>query len=123
MTKEIRFFASVINCYTENEVITIGIGNDPISPDRYFILSRFDDSEIDDSIGIQTHTSEIEVINAIDNIVLKQNSLKIDIKKNKNNEVFARKIVIDFDNIDMNLLVKYIKEIFSGSSVKVTIDI
>ncbi|PIT58734.1 hypothetical protein [Snodgrassella alvi] len=123
MAKEIRFFASVLSCYTENDVLTIGIGNDPILPDRYLIISRFDDGEIDDSIGIQTYISEIEVANAIENIVLKKNSFTIDIKKKKENEVCARKIIINFDNIDTNLLVKYINEIFLNSSVKVIINI
>lgn len=124
MAKEIRFFASILSCYTENDVLTIGIGNDSISPDRYLIISRFnDDDEIDDSIGIQTYLSEIEVANAIENIVLKKNSFTIDIKKKKENEVCAQKFIINFDNIDTNLLVKYINEIFLNSSVNVTIDI
>ncbi|WP_218057365.1 hypothetical protein, partial [Gilliamella sp. Fer1-1] len=51
---EVRFLATTVNCYTEDEVLIIGTGNDPVSPNHYLILSRFDDGEVDKSIGIQT---------------------------------------------------------------------
>lgn len=63
MQQEARFFATTINRYTENDVLIIGIGNHPTSPDRYLIILRFDDGEIDDSIAIQTNKSTMEVTN------------------------------------------------------------
>ena len=94
MIKEITFFGTVINCYTENDVLIIGIGNDKISPNQYLIISKLDEDEIGESIGIQTYLSEIEIVNAIDSLVLKFNYLIINIKKNKENEVGARKIIV-----------------------------
>ena len=41
------FKASIVNCYTENDVVVIGVGDDPTSPQNYLILSRFDDGEVD----------------------------------------------------------------------------
>lgn len=91
MIKEITFLATVINCYTENDVLIIGIGNDKVLPNHYLIISKLDENEIGESIGIQTYLSDIEVANAIDSLVLKFNYLIINIKKiKKTKSVHAR---------------------------------
>ena len=123
MIKEITFFGTVINCYTENDVLIIGIGNDKISPNQYLIISKLDEDEIGESIGIQTYLSDIEIVNAIDSLVLKFNYLIINIKKNKENEVGARKIIVKFKDIDLVLLAKYINDIFLNSSVTMEIEL
>ena len=123
MIKEITFLATVINCYTENDVLIIGIGNDSVLPNQYLIISKLDEDEIGEYIGIQTYLSDIEVANAIDSLVLKFNYLIINIKRNKENEVGVRKIIIKFKDIDPVLLVKYINDIFFSSSVTMKIDL
>lgn len=123
MIKEITFFGTVINCYTENDVLIIGIGNDKISPNQYLIISKLDEDEIGESIGIQTYLSDIEIVNAIDSLVLKFNYLIINIKRNKENEVGARKIIVKFKDIDLVLLAKYINDIFLNSLVTLEIDV
>ena len=69
---------STIFCYY-NKLI-IGIGNHLTSPDRYLIISRFDDGEIDDSIAIQTNKSTMEVANAINYLLVEKNALTVEIK-------------------------------------------
>ena len=123
MIKEITFLGTVINCYTENDVLIIGIGNDKISPNQYLIISKLDEDEIGESIGIQTYLSDIEIVNAIDSLVLKFNYLIINIKRNKENEVGARKIIVKFRDIDLVLLAKYINDIFLNSSATMEIDL
>ena len=123
MIKEITFLGTVINCYTENDILIIGIGNDKISPNQYLIISKLEEDEIGESIGIQTYLSDIEIVNAIDSLVLKFNYLIINIKRNKENEVGVRKIIIKFKDIDPVLLVKYINDIFFSSSVTMKIDL
>ena len=123
MIKEITFFGTAINCYTENDVLIIGIGNDKVSPNQYLIISKLDEDEIGESIGIQTYLSDIEIVNAIDSLVLKFNYLIINIKRNKENEVGARKIIVKFKDIDLVLLAKYINDIFLNSSVTLEIDV
>lgn len=123
MIKEITFLGTVINCYTENDVLIIGIGNDKISPNQYLIISKLDEDEIGESIGIQTYLSDIEIVNAIDSLVLKFNYLIINIKRNKENEVGARKIIVKFKDIDLVLLAKYINDIFLNSSVTIEIEL
>ena len=123
MIKEITFLGTVINCYTENDVLIIGIGNDKISPNQYLIISKLNEDEIGESIGIQTYLSDIEIVNAIDSLVLKFNSLIINIKRNKENEVGARKIIVKFKDIDLVLLAKYINDIFLNSSITIEIEL
>ncbi|MGE9657842.1 hypothetical protein ACQP6C_05030 [Snodgrassella alvi] len=123
MIKEITFLGTVINCYTENDILIIGIGNDKISPNQYLIISKLEEDEIGESIGIQTYLSDIEIVNAIDSLVLKFNYLIINIKRNKENEVGARKIIVKFRDIDLVLLAKYINDIFLNSSATMEIDL
>lgn len=123
MEQEARFFATIINCYTENDVLMIGIGNHPTSLDRYLIISRFDDGEIDDSIAIQTNKSTMEVANAINYLLLEKNALTVEIKADKQHLVGEQKLIAEFVDQDIPLLEKYIKNIFLGSSVNISIEI
>ncbi|WP_143426336.1 hypothetical protein [Gilliamella sp. Occ4-3] len=117
--------ATNINCYTEDQVLIIGISNDLIFPNNYLILSRFDEdeSDVDESIGMQTHLTEIEVTKAVKNIVLKKNTLTIEINKHKIEQIQAKKIIIKFNELDNTLLIKYINDIFSDSSTTVIINV
>lgn len=123
MEQEARFFATIINCYTENDVLMIGIGNHPTSLDRYLIISRFDDGEIDDSIAIQTNKLTMEVANAIKYLLLEKNALTVEIKADKQHLVGEQKLIAEFVDQDIPLLEKYIKNIFLGSSVNISIEI
>lgn len=129
INNEIKFLATNINCYTEDQVLIIGISNDLIFPNNYLILSRFDEDEdedegdVDESIGIQTHLTEIEVAKAVKSIVLKKNTLTIEINKHKTEQIQAKKIIIEFNELDNTLLIKYINDIFSDSSATVIINV
>lgn len=125
MSNEIRFIGSAVNCYTENDVIIIGVGDDSISPRNYIVISRFDDGEIDNSIGIQTHLSEIEIPNAIEKVALCINNLVVTIRPKKEHEVNASiiDITLSDNGIDYSLLKKYLHDIFHGSSTNLIISI
>lgn len=101
----------------------IGVGNHPTSPDRYLIISHFDDGEIDDSIAIQTNKSTMEVANAINYLLLEKNALTVEIKADKQHLVGEQKLIAEFVDQDIALLEKYIKNIFLGSSVNISIEI
>nr|WP_306463351.1 hypothetical protein [Providencia stuartii] len=118
------FKASIVNCYTENDVVVIGVGDDPTSPQNYLILSRFDDGEVDDSIGIQTSLSEREYSNAIDKITLEKNTLKIEIKTDKIKDVRFSNILVylNADHLNYSTLKEYIDTIFHDSSATVIIE-
>ncbi|EMI5493053.1 hypothetical protein REJ26_004245 [Providencia stuartii] len=121
MNNQIIFKASIANCYTENDVVIIGIGDDPITPKNYLIISRFDDGDIDDSIGIQTHLSEREYSNIIDKVILGRGTLKVKIKPNKIKDIGFSSISVFLynDKIDHITFKEYINNIFHKSSVKV----
>ncbi|PHI30600.1 hypothetical protein [Budvicia aquatica] len=121
MSNEVKFTASVVNYYTEDDVLVMGIGDDPTEPENYLIISRFDDGEIDDSIGIQTHLSEMETSNAIEKVILNRTNFIVDIKAGKEEKVNASRIVVTFsnDNIDYVRLKNHLSDIFFGSSVSI----
>lgn len=123
MSNEVKFTASVVNCYTEDDVLVMGIGDDPTEPENYLIISRFDDGEIDDSIGIQTHLSEMETSNAIEKVILNRTNFIVDIKAGKEEKVKASRIVVTLnnDNINYSLFESYLNDVFSGSSVDLII--
>ncbi|CND26665.1 hypothetical protein [Yersinia pseudotuberculosis] len=123
MTNKLEILATTVNCYTENDVLIIGFGNDAVSPDNYIIISRFDDGDIDDSIGIQTHLSEMEVSNAIKAIGLNENECVIEIKDTREKQVGFAVVVIKFKgaSADYKSLVRYVNAVFSGSSIKVQV--
>lgn len=125
MSNEVKFTASVVNYYTEDDVLVMGIGDDPTEPENYLIISRFDDGEIDDSIGIQTHLSEMETSNAIEKVILNRTNFIVDIKAGKEEKVNASRIVVTLnnDNINYSLFQSYLNDVFSGSSVDLIIGI
>ncbi|OAT46878.1 hypothetical protein M997_1876 [Proteus hauseri ATCC 700826] len=118
MNEDIIFTATEVNCYIEDDVTIIGIGDDPVSPEHFIILSRFDeeDEDIDNSIGFMTHLSDIETINAIKQITLSREkvifSLTTDIKISINLEI---------DDSHFTHLHEYLLLIIKDSSIKLIV--
>lgn len=82
--KEIyRFTANTIECFTENEVLTVVLADDPVEPDNFIIIKRLDEKEnasVDDGIGLSTSDSDYEVIGVIVAIALTESALQLQIK-------------------------------------------
>lgn len=123
MSKKIRILGTTVSFNTENDVSIIGFGNDAISPDNYIIITRFDDGAVDDSIGIQSHLSEVEVSNAIKAVYLKESECVIEVKESKEKQVGFTTAVIQLKdaNTDYKSLMKFIKYVFASSSTKVQV--
>ncbi|WP_311751162.1 hypothetical protein [Proteus terrae] len=115
MTEEIMFTATEVNCYVEDDVTIIGIGDDAVSPDHFIILSRFyeEDEDIDNSIGLMTHLSDIEAINTLEKITLDRKNIVLVLK---NNVVIT--IHLDIENNHFAQLNDYLLQILQGSSIK-----
>ncbi len=115
MTEEITFTATEVNCYVEDDVTIIGIGDDAVSPDHFIILSRFDeeDEDIDNSIGLMTHLSDIEAINTLEKITLDRKNITLALK---NNVVIT--IHLDIEDNHFVQLNDYLLQILQGSSIK-----
>lgn len=115
MTEEITFTATEVNCYVEDDVTIIGIGDDAFSPDHFIILSRFDeeDEDIDNSIGLMTHLSDVEAINTLEKITLDRKNIVLALK---NNVVIT--IHLDIEDNHFVQLNDYLLQILQGSSIK-----
>lgn len=115
MTEEITFTATEVNCYVEDDVTIIGIGDDAVSPDHFIILSRFDeeDEDIDNSIGLMTHLSDVEAINMLEKITLDRKNIVLALK---NNVVIT--IHLDIEDNHFVHLNDYLLQILQGSSIK-----
>lgn len=115
MTEEITFTATEVNCYVEDDVTIIGIGDDAVSPDHFIILSRFDeeDEDIDNSIGLMTHLSDVEAINTLEKITLDRKNIVFALK---NNVIIT--IHLDIEDNHFVHLNDYLLQILQGSSIK-----
>lgn len=119
MNESMRFKANEVNCYTEIDVTVIGIGDDPSTPDNFIILSRFDeDEDIDNSIGLMTHLSDVEMINSIKQITLERNKICFFLKPNKQNKEETITIDLDIDDSHFAHLLEYLLLIIKDSSIQ-----
>jgi hypothetical protein len=118
-----RFSASVVNCYTEGGAHIIGIGDDPTIPEKFLILSRFDDGDVDESIGLSSTVTDREVSNCIKAVNISSKEITVSIKENRSEDVGASIFVADLtrSQFDFDTLTDFIAKIFSGSSTEVSI--
>ncbi|NBM56767.1 hypothetical protein LW139_10030 [Proteus vulgaris] len=115
MNEEIIFTATEVNCYVEDDVTIIGIGDDPVSPEHFVILSRFDEEEedIDNSIGLMTHLSDIEAINSLEHITLTREKIIFVLKNN-----LMISIDLKIEDNQFAHINDYLIQILKGSSIK-----
>ncbi|HDS1744170.1 MULTISPECIES: hypothetical protein [Pseudomonas] len=122
-----EFIASTIECYEEDGVVTIALGDDPIDPNGYIVITRLDDEDniyIDEGIGFQTAQSSHEVANSIDEVILHSDGLEVVVKQEFIGHCGAGRFFGRFpDEINSSkekvaLLRSYLKDIFDGSHVR-----
>ncbi|MGN7911126.1 hypothetical protein [Enterobacter sp. 22466] len=115
-----NFIAACINCYEENDVFTIGIGDDSHDPKNFIIIGRFDEDElpVNECIGFQSESTEYELTDSIRSVQLTDDKLVIVL-----NDDAAKKIGISEYHVaipaakDSKSLAKYLREMFDGSDV------
>ncbi|ELE9705870.1 hypothetical protein HV357_12300 [Enterobacter cloacae] len=115
-----NFIAACINCYEENDVFTIGIGDDSHDPKNFIIIGRFDEDElpVNECIGFQSESTEYELTDSIRSVQLTEDKLVIVL-----NEDVAKKIGIREYHVvipaakDSKTLGKYLREVFDDSDV------
>ncbi|MCL2896127.1 hypothetical protein [Brenneria tiliae] len=130
MTATIVFTASVVKSYKENDVLTVALGDDPIKPHNFFIITRLDDEDnatVDDNIGFQTHHSEYEASGAISEVLLTQESLTVHIKpeyaQHFGGICFVGKFIKSEDlDGEVTALSGTLKEMFAGSRVLLKVE-
>lgn len=71
--------ATCINCAEENDVLTIGIGDDSHDPKKFIIIGRFDEDElsVNECIGFQSESTEYELTDSIRSVQLTDDKLVI----------------------------------------------
>lgn len=123
MNHEVSFTATTCSCYTEDDVLVIALGDDPVSPDNYLIMGRFDDGDADESIGLQFHFSAYEVACAIENLSLSRNTLAITVKADKVKFVGCHRATVSFADgvVDIEELSDYLKELVEGSNIELAL--
>ncbi|MGF3808547.1 hypothetical protein L6Y89_05505 [Enterobacter mori] len=115
-----NFAATCINCTEEDDVLTIGVGDDDYDPKNFIIIGRFDEDElpVNECIGFQSESTEYELTDSIRSVLLTDDKLVIVL-----NDDAAKKIGISEYHVvipaakDPKSLAKYLREMFDGSDV------
>lgn len=115
-----NFSAMCINCYEEDDVFTIGIGDDSHDPKNFIIIGRFDEDElpVSEYIGFQSESTEYELTDAIRSVQLTEDKLVIVLNENAVKMIGIREyhVVIPAAK-DSKSLGKCLREVFEGSDV------
>lgn len=74
-----NFAATCINCTEEDDVLTIGVGDDDYDPKNFIIIGRFDEDElpVNECIGFQSESTEYELTDSIRSVQLTDDKLVI----------------------------------------------
>ena len=115
-----NFAATCINCTEEDDVLTIGVGDDDYDPKNFIIIGRFDEDElpVNECIGFQSESTEYELTDSIRSVLLTDDKLVIVL-----NDDAAKKIGISEYHViipaakKFKSLAKYLREMFDGSDV------
>ena len=124
MKNPLKFNVSALECYEENDVLTVALGDDTKSPENYLIITRLDDDDndsIDEGIGLQTSQSAYEQSAAIEKVILQSGSLEVVITPDSYQHFGCSSLVGEFSDTLRNnseklaLLRKYLEAIFNGT--------
>ncbi|MEG6292895.1 hypothetical protein [Enterobacter bugandensis] len=112
--------ATCINCVEENNVLSIGIGDDTHDPKNFIIIGRFDEDElsVNECIGFQSESTEYELTDAIRSVQLTEDKLVIVLNEDALKIIGIREyhVVIPAAK-DSKSLGKYLREVFDGCDV------
>lgn len=115
-----NLIAACINCYEENDVFTIGIGDDSHDPKNFIIIGRFDEDElpVNECIGFQSESTEYELTDSIHSVQLTEDKLVIVLNENAVKMIGIREYHVVIPTAkDSKTLGKYLSEMFDGSDV------
>ncbi|HDR2841588.1 TPA: hypothetical protein QCK30_000004 [Enterobacter sichuanensis] len=115
-----NFAATCINCNEEDDVLTIGIGDDDYAPKNFIIIGRFDEDElpVNECIGFQSESTEYELTDSIRSVQLTEDKLVIVLNDDAAKKIGIREYHVVIPTAkDSNTLGKYLREMFDGSDV------
>jgi len=121
----ISFDASNIECYEEDGVLIVAVGDGAVDPQNYLIISRLEDEDnatIDDGIGFQVAGASYEVSNSINKVVLERDYLRVEIKPEFATHFGAPIVLANFSDEALKAGRGFLREalevLFEGSGVK-----
>ncbi|RHI04029.1 hypothetical protein DW184_09975 [Enterobacter cloacae] len=115
-----NFSAMCINYYEEDDVFTIGIGDDSHDPKNFIIIGRFDEDElpVNECIGFQSESTEHELRDSIRSVLFTEDKLVIALNVDAVKMIGIREYHVDIPAAkDSKYLEKYLREVFDGSDV------
>ncbi|MCU5775254.1 Imm10 family immunity protein [Erwiniaceae bacterium BAC15a-03b] len=124
MSNTKKFTAKCVNCTNEDDVLTIGVGDDDQDPKNFFMIGRFDEDDlsVDECIGFQTEATNFEVAGSIESVVLTADKLSVTINSKGEAEAGNKEFeALLPEKYDLTKLKIYLTEIFDGSRVKLTL--
>ncbi|WP_325948060.1 hypothetical protein [Pseudomonas putida] len=125
-----NFVASSIECYEENDVLVVAIGEGGVDPVNYLIMTRLDDEDnlsVDDGIGLQVSGATYEMSGAIKKLVLEESGLRVEVKPPFIDSLGGSSILVKFDEGVLELagrissLREALQELFNGSAVELVV--
>jgi hypothetical protein len=121
MSDLFEFFASTVRCYIENDVLTIGMGDDGEMSDKFVIITRLDEEETvgAGAIGLQTNFTLQEYSNAISVLNVSRHAVEILISKEKEKKIGVGRIRVNYDSdkFSFDEFVRYIHLIFDNCNI------
>lgn len=120
MSKIKKFNAVCVNCYEEDDVLIIGVGDDTHDPKNFVIIGRFDEDEtpVNQCIGFQSDTTDYEIADAIKSVHLSVKELVIVLNDDAAKEVGIKEYHVTISTEkDTTLLKQYLGDVFDSSDV------
>lgn len=114
------FSAMCVNCYKEDDVLTIGVGDDTHEPKNFIIIGRFyeDEVPVNECIGFQSESTKYELTDAISSVQLIEDKLVIVLNDDAAKKIGIREYhVVSPAAKDSKTLGKYLREVFDDSDV------
>lgn len=115
------FTAVCVKRLNEDEVLTLGVGDDAHDPQHFFIIGRFDEDDlaIDECIGFQSDNTAYELAAAIEAVTLSVDTLTIRLNEAAAHQAGYREYCAKISAVQNSGELKTaLLELFAGSKVR-----
>ena len=115
------FTAVCVKRLNEDEVLTLGVGDDEHDPQHFFIIGRFDEDDlaIDECIGFQSDDTAYELAAAIEAVTLSVDTLTIRLNEAAAHQAGYREYCAKISAVQNSGELKTaLLELFAGSKVR-----
>ncbi|MGE9553171.1 hypothetical protein ACQPT2_18665 [Erwinia amylovora] len=124
MSNEKKFVGTCVSCTDEDDVLTIGVGDDDSDPENFFIIGRFDEDDlsVDECIGFQSDATEYEIAGAVASVTLDKNVITVSLHQHAADKTGISQYSADISSTEnLTELKEYLRDIFDGSKANLVI--